>query len=77
MRRSPWGILAGIFAIIWSFALIALIAVYVISSMMYAEVGGDDGLRESWWLFPIFIAEVVSAFGLGLSLILYAITGRR
>lgn len=77
MRRSPWGILTGIFAIIWSFALIALVAVYIISSLMYAEVGGDDGLRESWWLFPIFVAEVVSAFGMAISLILYGITGRR
>ena len=47
MRRFRWDISAGIFAIIWSFALIALVAVYVISSLMYAEVGGDDGLRES------------------------------
>jgi hypothetical protein len=69
--RKPWGILAGIFAIIWSFALIALIAVYVISSMMYAEVGGDDGLRESWWLFPIFVTEVISSIGLAVSLIGY------
>jgi hypothetical protein len=51
--------------------LIALIAVYVISSMMYAEVGGDDGLRESWWLFPIFVTEVVSSIGLAVSLIAY------
>lgn len=73
MRRFRWDISAGIFAIIWSFALIALVAVYVISSLMYAEVGGDDGLRESWWLFPIFAVEVLSAFGLGASLVLNSI----
>jgi hypothetical protein len=39
--------------------------------MMYAEVGGDDGLRESWWLFPIFVTEVISSIGLAVSLIGY------
>ncbi len=71
MSKFPWGIIAGICAIIWSFALIALIGVYVVSSMMYAEVGGDDGLRESWWLFPIFVTEIISSIGLAVSLIGY------
>ncbi len=70
MRRFPWGILAGIFAIIWSFAFIAIVAVFVISSMMYAQSGGDDGLRESWWIVPLIVTEIVSAIGCGVSLIL-------
>ena len=70
MRRFPWGILAGIFAIIWSFAFIAIVAVFAISSMMYAQSGGDDGLRESWWIVPLIVTEIVSAIGCGVSLIL-------
>ena len=70
MRRFPWGILAGIFAMIWSFAFIAIVAVFVISSMMYAQSGGDDGLRESWWIVPLIVTEIVSAIGCGVSLIL-------
>ncbi len=70
MRRFPWGILAGIFAMIWSFAFIAVVAVFVISSMMYAQSGGDDGLRESWWIVPLIVTEIVSAIGCGVSLIL-------
>ena len=70
MSRFPWGILAGIFAMIWSFAFIAVVAVFVISSMMYAQSGGDDGLRDSWWLVPLIVTEIVSAIGCGVSLIL-------
>ena len=70
MSRFPWGILAGIFAIIWSFALVAIVAVFVISSMMYAMGGGDDGLRDSWWIMPLIATEIVSAIGCGVSLIL-------
>ena len=70
MSRFPWGILAGIFAMIWSFAFIAVVAVFVISSMMYAQSGGDDGLRDSWWIIPLIATEIVSAIGCGVSLIL-------
>ncbi|MBO7196617.1 MAG: hypothetical protein J6V80_04760 [Clostridia bacterium] len=70
MRRFPWGILTGIFAMIWSFALIAIIAVFVVSSMMYVYGGGDDGLRDSWWIMPLIVTEIISAVGCGASLIL-------
>ena len=70
MSRFPWGILAGVFAMIWSFAFIAVVAVFVISSMMYSQSGGDDGLRDSWWLVPLITTEIVSAIGCGVSLVL-------
>ena len=73
MRRFPWGIIAGIFAMIWSLTLIAVIAVFVVSSLMYAESGGDDGLRDSWWLTPLIITEIVSGIGFAGGLILHRI----
>ncbi len=48
MKKVPWGIIAGAFAILWSFITFAIIAVFVVSGIMIADVGGDDGLRESW-----------------------------
>ena len=70
MRKFPWGIIAGIFAMIWSLALIAIVAVFVVSSLMYAESGGDDGLRDSWWVVPLIVTEIVSAIGCAGGLIL-------
>ena len=74
MSKFPWGIIAGVLAMIWSFTLIALIAIFVVSGMMYVEVSTDDGLRESWFVMPLIIAQVVTAIGFGVSLVLHRLT---
>ena len=71
MSKFPWGIIAGILAMIWSFTLIALIAIFVVSGMMYVEVSTDDGLRESWFMMPLFIAQSVTGVGTAVSLVLH------
>lgn len=58
--KVPWGILAGSFAMLCSFLVVAVVAVWVISISMYASVGSDDGLRDSWWLMPIYIGVAVT-----------------
>jgi hypothetical protein len=45
---------------IWSFLLVGIIALFIVSGMMYAEVGTDDGLRESALLTILFGAEIVT-----------------
>lgn len=77
MNKFPWGIIAGIFAMIWSLAFIGLVAVYVISSMMYAQSGGDDGLRDSAWLLPLYIGNIVSAVGCGIGLVMHRISSNQ
>lgn len=69
--KIPWGIFAGCFAMLCSFLTVAIIAVWAISSAMYANAGGDDGLRESWWLIPVYIGAVVSLAGLAFSIYCY------
>jgi hypothetical protein len=71
MGKFPWGIIAGICAMIWSFTLVALVAIYVVSGMMFVEVSTDDGLRESWFMLPLFIAQAVTGVGCALSLVLH------
>ena len=74
MRKFPWGILAGICAIICSFALIAIVGVFVVSSVMYVESGGDDGLRDSLWIAPATTIAAISGRGGAISLILYRLS---
>ena len=74
MSKFPWGIIAGILAMIWSFTLIALIAIFVVSGMMYVEVSTDDGLRESWFMMPLFIAQAVTGVGTAVSLVLHRLS---
>jgi hypothetical protein len=71
MGKFPWGIIAGICAMIWSFTLVALVAIYVVSGMMFVEVSTDDGLRESWSMLPLFITQAVTGVGCALSLVLH------
>lgn len=53
----PWGIFAGVSAMAWSFMTVGIVAVMVVSSMMIAEVGGDDGLSQSWWLYLMYVLD--------------------
>ena len=71
MSKFPWGIIAGVLAMIWSFTLIGLVAIYVVSGMMFVEVSTDDGLRESWFMMPLFIAQAVTGIGTAVSLVLH------
>ena len=71
VNKLPWGIFAGSFAMLWSFITIAIIAIFVVSSMMIAEVGADDGLSQSWWLILLYIGEAVTVIGFGVSLFFY------
>lgn len=71
MKKIPWGIIAGSLLMLISFITIGIIAVFVISNMMYAAVGSDDGLRESWWLIPLYIGDVISAIGFVVSMFFY------
>lgn len=73
INKMPWGIISGTCAMICSFATIALVVVYIISGMMYAEVGGDDGLTRSWWIVPLFVVAGVTFAGFVTSTVFYAI----
>ena len=70
MSRFPWGIISGILAIIWSFILVGLVALFIVSGMMYAEVGTDDGIRESALVAILFGAEIVTGLGSAITLAL-------
>lgn len=70
MRSFPWGIISGILAMIWSFLLVGIIALFIVSGMMYAEVGTDDGLRESILIPLLFGGEIVTGLGCAITLAL-------
>lgn len=71
MKKIPWGIIAGSLLMLISFITVGIIAVFVISNMMYAAVGSDDGLRESWWLIPLYIGDVISVISFVISMFFY------
>ena len=70
MGKSVLEIISGILAMIWSFLLVGIIAVFVVSGMMYAEVGSDDGLRESGLLKMLITGELISGIGCAITMAL-------
>ncbi len=71
MKRVPWGIFAGVFAMFVSVFTIAIIAVTIISRMMIASVGGDDGLLSNWWVYLLYVLDAVTVVGFVVSLFFY------
>ena len=72
MKKQPWGVYAGIIAMVWSLVTIGLVAIFIVSSMMIAEVGSDDGLSTGWWMIPLYILEALSVVGFAISVFFYA-----
>lgn len=68
--KSAWGIISGILAMIWSFLFVAIIALFIVSGMMYAEVGTDDGIRQSALLTGLFAGEIITGIGSAITLAL-------
>ena len=68
--KSAWGIISGILAMIWSFLFVAIIALFIVSGMMYAEVGTDDGIRQSALLTVLFAGEIITGIGSAITLAL-------
>ena len=77
MSKFPWGIIAGILAMIWSFTIVALVAIFAVSGMMYVEVSTDDGLRESWFMLPLYITHAVTGIGCAVSLVLNRLSANK
>jgi len=71
-EKMPWGIFAGISAMIWSFVTVGIVVVLIVSSMMIAEVGGDDGLSQSWWVIILYVLEALTVVGFILCVVLCA-----
>lgn len=71
MKKVPWGILAGAFAMLASFVTIGIIALVVVSNLMIASVGGDDGLLTNWWVYLLYALDPVALAGFGVGLFFY------
>ena len=71
MKNVPWGIFAAVCAMLLSFVTVAIVAVFTISGMMYSVAGGDDGLRESWWLVLLYVTAAIALAGFCVNLFFY------
>ena len=71
MKKMPWGIIAGAFAMLWSFITVALVALLIVSASMKVEVGTDDGISSSWYMVALYVGEAISIICFAVSTFLY------
>lgn len=76
MKKVPWGIFSGVCAMLTSVFTIAIVVLIVVSRIMIASVGGDDGLLSNWWVYLLYVLDVVTLAGFAACLVFYIRKGK-
>ena len=73
MRKVPWGILAGICAIVAFFAIVGTVAAFIILNGVAGQTNDTATLFDEWYQVVLFIVDIISVLGLVGSVTLYFI----
>lgn len=63
MKKMPWGIFAGTFAMLVFFLTVAFIGIYVIFGAIANQTHSDFSAFQNWWQVLIFIGDIISVIG--------------
>lgn len=69
MRKVPWGILAGITAMAWSFVTVGLIAGSLVVNTIYSTGGVNEG--TPWWIILLGVFEALTVIAFGVFMFFY------
>lgn len=71
MKKIPFGILAGVCAIIIFYTSAAFIGVFYVLNGVAQQTGETVSPFASWWQILIFVIDVIAVLGFGTSLFFY------
>lgn len=71
MKRLPWGIFAGICAIVVFFTTVGTVAAFIVLNGVAAQTNEAATLFDEWWQTALFVADIVFAVGFVASLVMY------
>ena len=71
MRKIPWGILAGICAIVVFFATIGTVAAFIVLNSIAGQTNTTATMFDEWWQTLLFVADIVFVLGFAGSLTMY------
>ncbi len=77
MKKIPWGIIAGISAVVIFFATAGMIVGYMILNGIAGATAESVGLFDLWWQTVLFIADLVFFVLFVVSVVLYAVCKKR
>lgn len=72
--KFPWGILAGVCAVIVFYTIIGTVAAYIVLSVIAGATTEGAGLFDTWYQILLFIGDIVFGAGFIVSIILYFVT---
>lgn len=64
LKKVPWGILAGAFAIATFYLTFGVIVAYLVVDSIAAATSTRATLFSEWWLGLLFIADVICAIAM-------------
>lgn len=63
MRKTPWRILAGAFAIALFYLTLGTVVGFLIYSAIQGQTHSEATLFDEWWLVLLFVTDVISCIG--------------
>lgn len=63
MKKLPWRILAGAFAIAVFYLTLGTVVGYLIYSAVQGQTHTDATLFDTWWQILLFVADVIAWVG--------------
>lgn len=63
MKKLPWGIFAGICAMIAFFAITGTVAAYIILNGVAAQTSETVTLFDNWYQTVLFVLDILSILG--------------
>lgn len=73
MKKLPWGIIAGICAMIVFFTVTGTVAAFIVLNGIAAQTNETATLFDEWWQTALFVADIVFALGLVGSCTMYVL----
>lgn len=71
MRKVPWGIIAGICAMVVFFATVGVIAAFIVLNSIAGQTNTTASMFDVWWQTALFIVDIIFAVGFIVSLAMY------
>ena len=76
LKKFPWGIIAGVSAIVVFFSTVGFVALYMVLSGVAAQTNETAGLFDEWYQAALFAAVSIFALILIGSVVMYILKKR-
>lgn len=73
MKKLPWGIIAGICAIIAFFAIAGTVAAFIILNSIAGQTHTEASLFDEWYQIVLFAVDIIASLGLAGSVVMYVL----